>query len=227
MEQEKIWNFFQNDKAVGKSAFHADMRHRYLAARIHHGARTLNIGVGRGSLERLLVKNGVQTYSLDPNIESIQALREELNLGDRASVGYSQDLPFENNSFDFVVMSEVLEHLTDSVLAETVKECHRVLRVGGAFIGTVPANENLADGITVCPCCGTVFHRWGHVQEFTSSRLTSVLTKDFPSCTVRRKFFGDWNGLNWKGKITHVVRKALSTLGIHGSGENLYFFARK
>jgi len=49
-------------------------------------------------------------------------------------------LPFENNFFDVVVCTEVLEHIED--YKRVLQEFSRVLKPGGSFIITFP-NENL------------------------------------------------------------------------------------
>jgi 2-polyprenyl-3-methyl-5-hydroxy-6-metoxy-1,4-benzoquinol methylase len=46
------------------------------------------------------------------------------------------DLPFEENHFDLVISSEVIEHTEDPYLA--VKEFYRVLKPGGILALTVP-----------------------------------------------------------------------------------------
>ena len=48
----------------------------------------------------------------------------------------SENLPFHSNSFDFVVASNVLEHLTDS--AKIIGESFRLIKPGGKFLGTIP-----------------------------------------------------------------------------------------
>lgn len=227
MDQEKIWNFFQNDHQIGSLAFNGDARYHFLASQISPNAKVLNIGVGRGGLESLLLLKGADVYSLDPSSEAIESLRAKFGLGEKACVGYSQKAPFADGSFDVIVMSEVLEHLSDDVINKTLTECCRLLSSDGVFIGTVPADEVLTEGMTVCPCCGSVFHRWGHVQTFTKMRLASLLKEQFSTCVVERKFFGSWASLNWKGRMNHIIKKTLLRLGAKGSGENFFFLARK
>lgn len=224
MQQDKVWDYFQNSEEVADmAALKADARYRHLARQTVSGSDVLNIGVGRGGLEALLLAQGVNAYSLDPSSESIASLRTMLGLGDRAQVGYSQEMPFAANSFDVIVMSEVLEHLSDDVIARTFKEVKRVLRAGGAFIGTVPADENLLDSRVVCPDCGKTFHRWGHVQSFSQGRLQLMLASEFGNASVHRIYLADAAGLNWKGKISWAMKHLALFTGVKGTGESLFF----
>lgn len=224
MKQEKIWEYFQAKPGM-EGVFKSESRYFHLADQIPSGAVVLNIGVGRGGLEEILIGRGIEVYCLDPGNESIEAVRARLGLGERAKVGFCQKIPFAAESFDVVVMSEVLEHLSDEVIRATVPEVRRVLKGGGVFIGTVPAEENLQDNIVVCPCCGEVFHRWGHVQSFTEDRLTGFLRPGFRTVDVRRRYFGNWKDLNWKGKVGLISKRLSSALGLKGKSENFLFMA--
>lgn len=225
MDQTKIWDYFQNDDEVGDVAFNARLRYEFLAQQIGPGMQVLNVGVGRGGLEAILVKKGVLVSSLDPSANAIDSLRKQYALGDRAHVGFSQAMPFPDCQFDVVVMSEVLEHLVDDVLSATLSETRRVLKQGGRFIGTVPADENLLDNRVMCPHCGEFFHRWGHLQSFGAGRLNTMLLEQFHSVKISRHFFGDVRTLNWKGRLSWGLKKSLVGLGIRGSGENFFFSA--
>lgn len=221
MKQDKIWDFFQNEMSESFSG--ALARFIWLQKKLKKGQRVLNIGVGDGSFERLSLKNGINIYSLDPSEKSINQLKEKLNLGDKAKVGYSQEIPFENNFFDVVVMSEVLEHLSDDILEKTLPEIRRVLKDSGLFIGTVPARENLNESIAVCPECACRFHRWGHVQSFDNNRLRNLLNNFFKIVNVEERLFVNWQQENWKAKIIYSLKHFLLVFGIHGSNENIYF----
>lgn len=227
MDQIKIWDYFQNDSEVADVAFNAESRYRFLSRQVKSGSAVLNIGVGKGGLEEILVENRVDVHCLDPSEKSIQAIKMKLGLGEKARIGFSQSMPFDDEAFDFVIISEVLEHLCDDVLAKTIKECHRVLRSGGKLIGTVPAEERLLDSQVVCPDCGKTFHRWGHVQEFSEIKLKNVLMSEFSDCDISRTYFGNWYALNWKGKLSYLLKVVSRKLGLAGSGETYYFSVSK
>jgi len=207
--------------------FPARKRFEFLAKNIPQKSFVLNIGVGNGYLESLLTNKGAIVSCLDPSDAAIKRIRQQLDLGDRAQAGYSQSTPFPDNSFDYVIMSEVLEHLSDDVICQTLKEIKRILKNGGKFIGTVPADENLQESVTVCPKCSEHFHRWGHRQSFSQETLLSVLSLEFNDVSVQHKLFSDFNQLNWKGKTLAVMKMVQAFLNLKGSTQNLFFIAKK
>lgn len=228
MNQDKIWDVYQNDPELVDVGCRNAGRIQFVAKRIPSQSKVLNIGVGQGRLEDILAKRGVDVYSLDPSETSINRIRELIAVGeDHAKVGYAQAIPFQEESFDFVIMTEVLEHLTDGVLASALAEVKRVLRKGGTFIGTVPADEDLKKSIVVCPRCGARFHRWGHEQSFSESRLRLILGSVFPVVKVSRKYFIHYAELNWKGKIVDTLKLFQAFMGFRGSNQNFYFEAQK
>ncbi len=227
MHQDKIWDYFQNNLEVSGLAFESSTRYHFIAKQIKTRADVLNIGIGRGGLEEILISKGVNAYCLDPSEKSIQRVKDLLGLADRAKVGYSQSIPYADNSFDTVIMTEVLEHLSDDVIKQTLKEVHRVLRSGGRFIGTVPADENLLKQRVVCPDCGKLFHQWGHVQSFSSEGLFQLLAGKYINVKITRKFLGTWGILNWKGKISWIIKSIFVSIGIKGDGESFFFTAQK
>lgn len=224
-DQDKIWDYFQNEGIDSFAQSHE--RQKFLVKHLESGMRVLNIGIGNGVLERLAHAKSVDIHCLDPSELAIENLRSSLCIGQKAQVGYSQTMPFKNQEFHVVIMSEVLEHLSDDVMEQTIKECHRVLCRGGTFIGTVPADEKLSENNVVCPDCGKIFHRWGHVQEFSENRLRGYLERQFSQCILSRRYFGSWSSMNWKGKIGFMLKRLTISIGIKGGGESFFFIARK
>lgn len=228
MEQDKIWAYLQTKNA---SLFDwSQGRLKFLAHQIkgekYIKPKVLNIGVGNGAFEKVALSFDFDIYSLDPSQETITNLIDNLNLNHKAKVGYSQNIPFDNNFFDFVVVSEVLEHLSDDVLEKSLIEFYRILKDQGYLIGTVPSREPLERSVVVCPKCGEVFHRWGHVQSFTKSAMSNLLSKHFCVEKIIEKYF--WSTLNWKGKAVAALKLTLQFFfRIPAYDQFLYFYAQK
>lgn len=62
-------------------------------------------------------------------------------------------IDFENESFDIVLTSDVMEHVRDSDAAH--EEIHRILRPGGAYIFNVPFDEHEEMDIQLVDTSGT------------------------------------------------------------------------
>ena len=224
-QQDRIWEHYQNE--AEETFVYSQPRSRCLLRRIPPAACVLNIGVGAGGLEKAALEKGIEIHSLDPNQRAIEKLRRECGLGERAQVGYSQEAPFDDQQFDYVVASEVLEHLTDEVLERTLQEVRRMLKPGGWFLGTTPAREDLRKDQIFCPHCAKKFHRWGHEQSFTIERMTQILQPHFEVETITEKVFVTWSVLNWRGKIVETLRLLRQRLGFRGEMDSLFFAVRK
>lgn len=222
-EQDQIWKHFQNQ---ARETFDLSFtRLRFLAKRCLPGTRVLNIGVGSGDLERLLVAREVEVYSLDPCAESVTRLQAELKMGEeRAKQGYSQAIPFDTGYFDKVIMTEVLEHLVEDVYHATLDEVRRVLKPGGEFTGTVPYCEKLQASEVVCPHCHAQFHRWGHHQAFDVDSLgDSFIRHGFRIVRMYPRCFPDYRRHGFRNLLRAVFRDMLGRMGEQLVGPNLYF----
>lgn len=225
-QQDNIWKHFQNHAQESFDLSYP--RLRYLAERCSTGARVLNIGAGSGGLEKLMTERGVEVYSLDPSTETIVRLQAEFDLGERAKQGYSQAIPFDDGYFDKVIMTEVLEHLSDDILRATLDEVRRVLKIGGEFTGTVPYRENLQDSVVACPYCESRFHRWGHQQSFNSETLGQLMRlHGFQVKKLLPRSFPDFRRPGVKLFLKSVFRYVLGRMGEPLVGPNLYFVVRK
>ena len=223
--QDAIWAYFQNQAVDSFAGSRARLAYLLKEVRKRRLNRVLNIGVGAGIFERMAKEGGLVISSLDPDVNAVQRLRDQLNIDARQ--GYVQSIPFESGRFDAVVASEVLEHLDDNSLFQALLEIRRVLVPGGYFIGTVPYQENLLDSTVVCPYCGRCFHRWGHLQSFSTERMKKILSSDFAIERVFPKKFVTFSVLNWKGKMVSGARLVLWKLVVYRGKLNLVFMVRK
>ena len=225
MNQEKIWAYFQNE---GVASFEAALpRYRYLLSglrkHIKSPATVLNIGVGSGKLEALLIEAGYRVAALDPDVSAIGKLA---SMGVDARTGVAKHLPFESGTFDAVIASEVLEHLDEDHCIQTISEILRVLKPDGYFLGTVPYREHLADNLTVCPHCGERFHRWGHQQTFDESQLVALFKDGFELVSLSRRVFVVWNVRPMR-LLKSSVKWLLGRMGEQIASPRFYFEFRK
>lgn len=224
--QDRLWDFYQveNISAFDKSY----PRLLFIAKQCTKANRILNIGVGSGYLEEQLIRCGLDIYSLDPSKNAIETIKKKLHLGEKAQVGYSDNIPFESNTFDIVIMSEVLEHLNSDSLVSSLSEVQRVLNYRGIFIGTVPYKENFDESTIFCPHCGSVFHRWGHVQSFDKQSIRNLLeSAGFKKISLTVRAFPDWNRKGVKSSLKSLMRYTLGRLGAEVINPNIYFKAYK
>lgn len=110
---------------------HADFSVLYL--RSQPGGRLLEVGCGTGEMLMAMQSRGWEVAGLDPDPRAAENARSR---GLNVIEGDLRSDAFEENSFDAVVMSHVIEHLHDprAVLAD----CHRVLRPGGRIVLITP-----------------------------------------------------------------------------------------
>lgn len=223
MEQSKIWSYFQT--AHPESFSGAATRLYYLANLLPRSSFTMNIGVGSGQFERLASAGGHQVVSMDPDAASLR--RAHGSSGVASIVGKIQAIPVDDDAMDAVVASEVLEHLDDATLRQGLSEIRRVLKPGGLFLGSVPFEEDLDASEVVCPHCGSVFHKVGHVRSYGFNSMKALLDQYFEVVVVRRKAFMNTADLSAKKRLVAFARNLLVQWGVLTRDTSLVFQARK
>ncbi|WP_295937909.1 class I SAM-dependent methyltransferase [uncultured Alistipes sp.] len=136
----------------------------YHAAAERIGGDVLEIGTGAGYGIEVVAPQARSFTTIDkfaPSPDILQLPNVEFH---QATV---PPLPFESNSFDFVISFQVIEHIKRDI--DFVREIKRVLRPGGKFIVTTP---NAPMSLTRNP--------W-HVREYTADELRNLLECEFAS----------------------------------------------
>lgn len=148
----------------------------------------LEIGTGEGYGAEVLAPHATRFITIDKTIPE--------NLYQAGNVEFVEaavpPIPAANNSFDYVVSFQVIEHIKRDF--DFVREVHRVLKPGGKFIVTTP---NAPMSLTRNP--------W-HVREYRPEELTNILECHF-SKVEPLGVFGNEKVMEYYEKNRRSVRK--------------------
>jgi len=101
------------------------------------GKNVLDIGWGDGVLSYMISKEGAQVSGIDYSDIAIEFAKEktkDVTIDFRQGSAY--ELPFEDNSFDAVVSSDVIEHLDD--VPQYLSEINRVCKDDAKVVISTP-----------------------------------------------------------------------------------------
>jgi ubiquinone/menaquinone biosynthesis C-methylase UbiE len=124
----------------------------------------LEIGARDGHFSQLLASRFEEVVALDLDRPDFEISGVTPVKGDVTA------LEFEDNRFDCIVCTEVLEHVEK--LREAADEISRVAR-HEVLIG-VPYRQDTRLGRTTCRTCGSSNPPWGHVNQFDQPKLSAL-----------------------------------------------------
>lgn len=131
----------------------------------------LDVGCGKGWVAKEFLPKGKKVFSLDISVTNPSIVNKlypsQNHFGITAD---SFHLPFNDDSFDCVVASEIIEHVFDP--AAFVKELFRVLKRGGSCIITTPYKEKII--YYLCIHCNQKTPANAHLHSFDEKKLESL-----------------------------------------------------
>lgn len=163
------------------------------ALNLQPGERILDIGCGTGTLDLLLCKRAPQTavigLDIDPAVLAI-AHRKAIHRGTLLPLAQASadSLPYADNSFDQVVSSLVLHHLTTPQKSWMLAEAYRVLRPGSR-LSILDFGPPRAGWLAVL--LTTVANRFEHIDDNLHGRVPKLLRQTgFTDVQVRDMALG-------------------------------------
>jgi ubiquinone/menaquinone biosynthesis C-methylase UbiE len=135
---EELWERLPDDL----SPVDLELRRRFLLTSVRAGDRALDLGCGEGVFTAMLAEAGTAVVGVDVAEAALRRARSRHPSLSFRIAPIDGPLPFEDNSFDLVWASEVIEHIADT--AAWLSEVRRVLAPGGRLSITTPSHGRLA-----------------------------------------------------------------------------------
>lgn len=139
----------------------------------------LEIGCGAGyGLEVIHDSaNKITTVDIDPS--SLEYAKANYGFPNITFVhsDITKGLSFEDNTFDYVISFQVIEHFTKKAVHTYLKEIKRLLKPGGSVFFTTPNRDT-----RLLPSQQPLNHY--HPLEYSEASLNSVLTKHFKEVRI-------------------------------------------
>ena len=177
--------------------------------------KVLDIGCSNGYLLLSLKQKGCEVYGVETNLKFVEICKE---MGLEVFCGTVEDAKFPDESFDTIVMSQVLEHLPSP--KTTLKEIFRVLKPKGKVLVYCPNPESYLSQLF-----GKYWHGWHipfHFYTFTKEtigkfaiktgfkikKISKITPDNFFVVSLKSYFWGDKNDCKqtlYKGKFFDSV----------------------
>lgn len=170
-EWQEQYKTYQAVTPDGFEPFH-EARIAPIIYEIALGSKVLDVGANDGELMKILKeKRDCEVYGVDTSEVAIAKAKEK---GIDVILSDAEKLPFEDATFDFVTLNEVLIHLINPEVV--LKEIRRVLKPKGVLLGSVP-HANLEKYIWA--------EKRMHHRYLDEEALRTLVEAEFPMMYVK------------------------------------------
>jgi ubiquinone/menaquinone biosynthesis C-methylase UbiE len=164
-----FWNnkLLSNRSLIVRSSIYLKKNNLVLKHLKYIKGKVLNVGIGYGYIEELIVKHKLELEMCGIDISKFAINNAKKRFLGRFIVSSVRNIPFKKNKFDCVLALDILEHLSKERINQALSEIHRVLKSNGLFIISIPMNESVKDRLE---------NR--HVRIYTKKIIESELEKN-------------------------------------------------
>jgi len=179
IQENHFNNYYRNHKETEDAIFYQKIYvflNRYLSKK-ETNLRVLDIGAGRGQLLNML-SNKYEKHAIEISEESIKIM-EKNNIICRKHDISKNKLPYEDNYFNIVIATEVIEHIWNPEFV--LEEAYRILKDNGLFICSVPNIYQISTIILYLfdiPPINCARYKSIHLRDFTKKLFKKALTEN-------------------------------------------------
>lgn len=140
--------------------------------------KILDFGCGKGTIlsEIISMNPSAEITAVDVSGEALRFVKKRFPKIKLAKIKDGEKLPFKTHGFDFIIASDVIEHIydTENVLAEL----SRILKPKGKLLISVPYNGKLKNTIITLFFYEFIFNPYSpHIRFFSKKSLKNCLEK--------------------------------------------------
>jgi glycosyltransferase involved in cell wall biosynthesis/2-polyprenyl-3-methyl-5-hydroxy-6-metoxy-1,4-benzoquinol methylase len=173
----RFWNGLAETtvlEIMGFAALAGPVLLEFMAPWIKSQDRCLDYGGGSGELVGLMIEAGYRTAMFEPSINRLSKIKARI----QEKPGFLGIISSDDaTTFDFVVCSEVIEHILVPDTDNFMRSLTRKIAPGGLLFLTTPFAENLSASDVYCPCCDHLFHRWQHQRSWRIKDVEGLMTQ--------------------------------------------------
>jgi len=139
-----------------------------------HGANCsiLDVGCGNGWAAAALVPKGHRVVSMDISTKNpVDSLKRTDHVNHAAVTADVYNMPFREEAFDYIIASEIMEHVPDPALF--IKCLLKVLKRDGKVIITTPYNEKIE--YCLCVHCNRKTPMHAHLHSFNEKNISALI----------------------------------------------------
>jgi 2-polyprenyl-3-methyl-5-hydroxy-6-metoxy-1,4-benzoquinol methylase/uncharacterized protein YbaR (Trm112 family) len=184
---------------------HIERRTReYIAAQVTgKKGKILDVGCGKAWVAQLFCPAGFEVVSMDISLRNTSKALKRFPFDHHvAIVADAFHLPFKTNTFDYIIASEIIEHVHDP--KTFIQNLFSILKPGGKLIITTPYKEKIQ--YSLCIHCNKPTPVHAHLHSFDETILKSF---------YKESELKSWKTILFGNKIlihlrTHFILKHLN-----------------
>lgn len=177
----KEFNYFDANEHITTKNERTRSREAVINTVPKNAVSMLDVGCGSGWLAEHFLKKGKQLVSSDISFtNTLKVLTKFPHHNHAAVVCDALNLPFKNNSFDCIIASEVLEHVSNPALF--VARLLKKIKPGGTLILITPYNEKIE--YFLCVHCNKPTPKNAHLHSFNEKNIVSLFNQNTTNITA-------------------------------------------